>query len=1501
MVNSIQCRNISHQNSLWNDIETKEKLRAIFKQRIFSLVEQRTKRFCLFGIFTSIAIFVAILTVSLTSPRPSKKCEFSFKRIRKSSIATSSKPRSIAVGDFNNDHYLDIAVANSGTNTIGIFFLHDNETFASQKTYSTGIGSRPSSLVTNDFNNDNYLDIAVANYGSNSIGIFLGNNNGTFSNQNVLSLDSSRPIFISIGDFNNDNKMDIAVANNSTDTIGILLGNGDGSFQKQIIYSTGYDSRPQSLAIGDFNNDNNLDVAVANYGTSNIGIFLGCGDGKFHSQNTYANTLHSNPSSIVVGDLNNDNHLDILVAHSSTGDIGIFFGYENGTFAKQTTFSISSHSYPEYITVGYFDKDKQLDAVVVDSHNNHIHVLLKYDNETFTKTATYDGVPGSHPSFVAVADFNYDNESDVAIANYGTNNVLILSKHVIKPLTRQKNYFIGKDSRSSSIFVYDFNNDDRFDLLVNNFNNDSLVLLIGNNNGTFTRETTYFTGHESAPKQLCVGDLNNDNRIDIITANYGSDSIGILLGQDRGTFSNVKTYSTGHGSKPWSVAVGDFNNDSRLDVVTANNGFGGLSILFGDSNETFTNVTICFTDIMRKPLSVVVGYVNNDMHLDIITAICSSDDIAVLLGQGDGTFATVQKYFLGDLSCPNGISLVDLNNDSYMDVIVSTLNGGFVGILFGYGDGTFSDVTLYLTGSTSSHYSIAVADFNHDHHYDFVVNNIANDEVIIFYGYGNGNFHRAKTYSIGFGSRPYAVTTVKLKNKNTTNIIVTLWGTGNLAVLTEYDAVYFANRKKYSTGSAPQPYSITIGNFRDNNHVDIAVVNSGHDTLDVLFNSGNSSFETQLTLSIGADHYPLYVTTGDINKDDHLDIVTINSKNNSISVILGHGNGSFETPKMYSTEDGSYPLAVAINDINGDNRSDLVIANTNRDNIGILFRYNYTLFKSENKYFSRNERRPLSILTSDFNNDTYLDIAVTFYYSHTIGILLGHGNGTFGIMMIHALKNGSKPESLVAHDFNNDGRLDIIVVNAGTDDLVILLGCGNGSFTTTKRLSTGENSNPIAIILADINKDGRTDIVVVNHAHDTIGVLFGYGNLTFSTLYSYSTGIDSGPKSIAAGDFNSDGRIDIVVGNYGTSSISIFLGNEKESFITQMNYSTGYQSWPACITVGDFNGDNQLDFAVSNHNLNDVGIFLGYGNGSFAPITTYSTGHGSSPRFLDTGDFNNDGKLDIAVANYGTNNIVVLFGYGDGTFLLGIAYRTGIGSSPCGLAIGDFNKDSILDIAVANYKSNDISIFLANGTDLYAGVTSHSMGDGAHPISIAIDDLNNDGLADIAVANYGTDNVGILLGSGHRNFDSVIPYSTGIGSGPYSLSIADFNNDYRLDIVVANSKTNTIAILTNIGNGMFVTNMLYSTGSGSQPYAVVTNDFNNDGISDIAVANAGTNNIVLFYGYGDGYFGNKIFYALGFRYQPYSIAVADLNQDGWLDIVIACHGTDHVEMLIKMC
>ena len=137
----------------------------------------------------------------------------------------------VAVGDFNNDTALDIAVANYGTNNIGILLGYDNGTFATQITFSTGYDSLPMSLVVIDFNNDNHLDIAVANYGTNNVGILLGYGNGTFATQMTFTTGiNSQPISIAAGDFNNDTYMDIVVVNFGTDNVAVLLGYGNGSF-----------------------------------------------------------------------------------------------------------------------------------------------------------------------------------------------------------------------------------------------------------------------------------------------------------------------------------------------------------------------------------------------------------------------------------------------------------------------------------------------------------------------------------------------------------------------------------------------------------------------------------------------------------------------------------------------------------------------------------------------------------------------------------------------------------------------------------------------------------------------------------------------------------------------------------------------------------------------------------------------------------------------------------------------------------------------------------------------------------------------------------------------------------------------------------------------------------------------------------------------------------------------------------------------------------------------
>jgi hypothetical protein len=261
----------------------------------------------------------------------------------------------------------------------------------------------------------------------------------------------------------------------------------------------------------------------------------------------------------------------------------------------------------------------------------------------------------------------------------------------------------------------------------------------------------------------------------------------------------------------------------------------------------------------------------------------------------------------------------------------------------------------------------------------------------------------------------------------------------------------------------------------------------------------------------------------------------------------------------------------------------------------------------------------------------------------------------------------------------------------------------------------------------------------------------------------------------------------------------------------------------------------------------------------------------------------------------------VLFGFGDESFLLGTAYSTGWGSGSNALATGDFNKDGRLDIAVTNPVSNNIGVFLGDENETFASITIYTAGDGLQPQSVAVSDFNNDGQSDIAVANYGTNNVGILLGVGDGHFGTMMTYSTGMGSAPYFVAANDFNNDNRSDIVVTNSGADNIMILFGHGNGSFTTAATYPTGDRSRPYKVAINDFNNDNISDIAVTNSSTNNILVLYGNRNETFENEVSYALGYDYQPYSIAAKDLNQDGWIDIVIACYSTDNIEILMKMC
>ncbi|CAF4519304.1 unnamed protein product, partial [Rotaria magnacalcarata] len=259
--------------------------------------------------------------------------------------------------------------------------------------------------------------------------------------------------------------------------------------------------------------------------------------------------------------------------------------------------------------------------------------------------------------------------------------------------------------------------------------------------------------------------------------------------------------------------------------------------------------------------------------------------------------------------------------------------------------------------------------------------------------------------------------------------------------------------------------------------------------------------------------------------------------------------------------------------------------------------------------------------------------------------------------------------------------------------------------------------------------------------------------------------------------------------------------------------STGALSYPQSIAIGDFNNDSLLDAAVANYGTSNVGIFLGIGNGLFTAQRTLSTGTGSGPYTVVVNDFNKDSRLDIAVGNTGTNNVGIFLGYGNGTFTEQTIFSIGGGSNPRSIAVSDFNKDNLLDIAVADSASSNIAILFGYGNGTFRYNISLATGTKSSPHSIVACDFNNDSLPDIAVANSLTDNVGIFLGHGNGNFSAKVTFSTGYNSLPESITVSDFNNDSFLDIAVANNLGNNIGIFLGYGNGTFAPQIVYSTGN----------------------------------------------------------------------------------------
>ena len=456
----------------------------------------------------------------------------------------------------------------------------------------------------------------------------------------------------------------------------------------------------------------------------------------------------------------------------------------------------------------------------------------------------------------------------------------------------------------------------------------------------------------------------------------------------------------------------------------------------------------------------------------------------------------------------------------------------------------------------------------------------------------------------------------------------------------------------------------------------------------------------------------------------------------------------------------------------------------------------------------------------------------------------------------------------------------------------VLMGKGDGTFQPFVAFATGSFPNSLAT--GDFNGDGKVDLATAN-SDNTVSILLGAGNGTFQAHIDYPAGATSGrfPTGVIAADFNGDGRLDLAVGtdcNTGCTvgSVSILLGTGDGTFPTHVEYVSSGQSGAGLVATGDFNGDGQLDLVLPNTSCcSFVSILLGRGSGTFQHRLSYAAGKHS--KAVATADFSGDGKLDLAVANSVSNTVSILLGNGNGTFQSHVDYASG--SAPGSVIAGDFNGDGKLDLAVANSGSNDVSILLGNGVGTFQ--THADYATGTAPSSVIAGDFNGDGKPDLAVANSGSNTVSILLGKGDGTFQTHVDYST--GTAPSWVAIGDFNDDGRLDLAVANYRSNSVSILLGKGDGTFHPRVDYNVPTG--PVSLVVGDFDRNGTLDMAVACSLKGLVKILWGNGDGtFFPDRNIYATGSR--PAWLTAGDFNGDGKVDLAAANSGEDTVSIIL---
>jgi hypothetical protein len=659
------------------------------------------------------------------------------------------------------------------------------------------------------------------------------------------------------------------------------------------------------------------------------------------------------------------------------------------------------------------------------------------------------------------------------------------------------------------------------------------------------------------------------------------------------------------------------------------------------------------------------------------------------------------------------------------------------------------------------------------------------------------------------------------------------------------------------------PEDVAIGDLDGDGVPDIASADLMGGTLTLWFGRGDGSFLRRQTYRVRGE--PISVAIGDIDRDGRADIAFADISSHVVSVLHGLGSSLFGRRTDYPT--GSDPAYVVLVDLSGDGILDMVVANEDDNDISVLLGRTDGGFDPRVNYLVG--AAPCQLSAGDVNADGRPDVVVVNEDGNSVSVLLGIGGGLLSAGVAYA--TGAQPRTVAIGDLNRDGLPDLAVPNFSGDTFSVLLGTGGGAFASHGEYATGPV--PWGLALADFNQDGFLDVTTVNTSDGTFSVFPGDGSGTFPTRNDASVGV--APRTVRTADFNGDGRVDLVATNEGGDNCTVLLGNGDGTFgaseliapseplgrvvmgridddgaidLAGVRLPTGLRivfggdgggvgSTIAIETgeavldlvIGDWNGDGRADLAASHQSSRSLSIYLNEGQRRFAPPAVYDVGIAGF--HLATGDWNADGHPDIAVGDILASQLLLAKGGPGGVFTTSPAIA--LAGTPRGFAVGDWNEDGVSDLAVA--ESNP------NGFALYFGSAQGSLTPGPFTAatlpatSIALGDLDRDGRLEVAT----TESVqAVSLVSGalvvYRHDERGVPqlaYRREMGAVS-AVRLADLNGDGYLDASV--SRRGAIALFAGSRNG----GLERRTDIGPAIFfPPVVGDWNGDGAPDLVVGN----------------------------------------------------------------